>query len=287
MCVIPILPDAAILSLAQTLADQYAALPQVEAVALAGSQMSGTMDHDSDLDLYVYLSEAIPVACRATLIRSRATRMELDNHYWEVGDEWIERDSGVIVDVKFRPMAWMEAQLERVLVHHKASIGGSTCARYTILSAYICYDRSDWLCKLQNSVRVPYPESLRQAIIAKNYPLLGQAISGYLPQLGRAVRRGDSISVHALVAGLLASYFDIVFALNRLPHPGDKQQLAIAHTHCTQLPLAMQEQVQTVIRMSASADPHVLSAVERLIDGVDQLVVGERIPPIHHSAFES
>jgi hypothetical protein len=283
----PNAPDAATLVLAQTLADQYATLPQVEAVALAGSQTFGARDHDSDLDLYVYVSEALPVACRAAIIRSRAIRMQLDNHYWEVGDEWIERDSGMVVDVKLRPTAWIEAQLARVLVHHQASIGGSTCAWQTILTAHICYDRRDWLRTLQNTVRVPYPEALRHAIIAKNYPLLRQAISGYLPQLTHALRRSDSISIYTLVAGLLASYFDIVFALNRLPHPGDKRQLASAQTQCTQLPIGMQEHVQTVMQMSASADPAFLSAVERLIDGVDRLVIGEPILLIRPELGES
>ncbi|MEE8391529.1 MAG: nucleotidyltransferase domain-containing protein [Anaerolineae bacterium] len=50
------------LLLAQAVAGRYARWPQVQAVALAGSQAAGTADQGSDIDLYVYLREELPVA---------------------------------------------------------------------------------------------------------------------------------------------------------------------------------------------------------------------------------
>ena len=44
------------LSLANAIAGRYGRLPQVEAVALAGSQASGTADPGSDVDLLVEIA---------------------------------------------------------------------------------------------------------------------------------------------------------------------------------------------------------------------------------------
>ncbi len=130
--------------LAQTLAQRYAELPQVEAVALAGSQTAGVADHDSDIDLYVYVNADIP-----------------------------------------------------------------------------------------------HPEELRRAIIAKNYPLPRRNLSSYRHQLERIVARNDWVSGHHRVAALLASYFDILFAVNRLLHPGEKRLAAFAEKNCKLVPVGM------------------------------------------------
>ena len=53
--------------------------------------------------------------------------------------------------------------------------------------------------------------------------------------------RGDLVSLNYRVAALLASTFDILFALNRLPHPGEKRLLAFATQHCPLRPAGMAE----------------------------------------------
>ena len=57
----------------------------------------------------------------------------------------------------------------------------------------------------------------------------------------KAVARGDLVSFNYRVAALLASTFDILFALNRLPHPGEKRLLAFAAQHCPLRPAGMAE----------------------------------------------
>jgi hypothetical protein len=80
----------------------------VEAVALAGSQASSVADERSDIDLYVYLRAELPMSVRASIAMSSAVYAEVDNQFWEPGDEWIDAETGIHVDVMFRSVGWIE-----------------------------------------------------------------------------------------------------------------------------------------------------------------------------------
>ena len=157
-------------SLACRIADLFAALPGVEGIALAGSQAARTVDQDSDIDLYVYSTSVIPLASRGAIVENLgAARSDLNLQFWDLGDEWYDAETGIEVDVIYWDPGWIVQQLDRVLMEHQASMGYSTCFWHTIRYSLILYDRSDWLHRLKERSAVPYPESLRRAIIAKNH----------------------------------------------------------------------------------------------------------------------
>lgn len=135
------------------------------AVALAGSRAASSNDTASDFDLYVYAASEVPVEFRRSLAGPAA---EIDNRFWEPGDEWVDADSGAHLDVMYRSATWIEDQLDRVLIRHQASIGYSTCFWYNVLHSEALYDPQGWYRKLQERARVPYPEELKRAIVAKN-----------------------------------------------------------------------------------------------------------------------
>src|SRR6185503_1186449 len=127
-----------LIGLARTIAAEYSAIPQVTAVALGGSLTAGTADHHSDIDLYVYAQGGdAPVSARARLIAARAERREIDNHYWETEDGWIETESGTALDVTYRSEQGITEQIDRVLVRHEASVGYSTCFWHNVLHTTI------------------------------------------------------------------------------------------------------------------------------------------------------
>lgn len=254
------------MNVAQRIARRFASLPEVEAVALAGSRIVEFADGDSDVDLYVYVTEDIPLDVRSE-IAAGSPRAEIGNATWEPGDEWIDGETGVAVDVMYRHVGWIEEQLDRVLVRHEASVGYSTCFWYNVLHSDALFDRAGWFAELQKRARQPYPVELHRAIVAKNYPLLRRNQSSYVHQIELAVKRNDPVSINHRVAALLASYFDVLFAMNELPHPGEKRLLQHA-ARCAKTPKEMERQVREVV--AAIGDGDVVARIHELVDGLEE-----------------
>ncbi len=259
-------------------AAEFASLPQVEAVALAGSRASELADAESDVDLYVYVTGDIPLDERVRIAAS-SSRAEIGNNTWEPGDEWIDAATGTAVDVMYRHVGWIEGQLDRVLVAHQASAGYSTCLWYNVLHSYALFDRSGWFAELRRMAGQPYPPELRRAIIAKNYPLLRRNQSSYLHQIELAIKRGDPVSVNHRVAALVASYFDVLFALNQLPHPGEKRIVQYAISSCRRYPPHMEKDVAGLVTSVGQCDSEIVAKVKVLVDGLDNLLSGDRHMP--------
>src|ERR1017187_4552261 len=242
----------------QRVAERFGGLPQVLAVALGGSRGAGLQDASSDVDLYVYTLGDIPLEFRREL---GGAGSEIANRFWEPGDEWLDAASGLHFDIMYRSPSWIEDQLARVLVRHEASLGYTTCFWYNIIHSHAIVDPRGWYAALQQRARVPYPLGLRRAIVEKNLPVLRRNRSSYRAQIARALERNDLVSCQHRVTALLASVFDIAFALERMPHPGEKRLLDY-------LPKALAELVRGVIE--AGAD--LLERIDNLLDAVEERI---------------
>jgi hypothetical protein len=171
----------------------------------------------------------------------------------------------------YRAPEWIEGELERVLLRHEASLGYTTCFWHNVRAALPLYDPEGWFARLQARADVSYPEDLRRAIIAKNYPILRDTISSYRHQLELAVRRGDPVSLNHRAAALLASYFDILFAVNRVLHPGEKRLIALARSLCPVCPPDLEKDVAQLLQLVAGGGgpESIVRAVDKLVDGLD------------------
>lgn len=265
---------AAAMALAHRVAGRLAADPAVEAVALAGSRAGPLAEEGSDLDLYVYAAAEPPEALRRAAAEG-ARALELGNRFFEPGDEWIDADTGLGVDVMYRAPAWIEDQLDRVLVRHQPSVGYSTAIWHGVRVAAPLFDRRGWFAGLQARAAAPYPEPLRRAVVAHNLPLLRRTQSSFLHQLRRAVARGDAVAVNHRVAAFLASAFDVLFALNRATHPGEKRLLAWAEVACPRRPEGLDRLVRALVE--AVPGSGVVPAADALGEAVDRLVEAEGI----------
>lgn len=267
--------------LAEQVAGRLAADRGVMAIALGGSHAGLVDDEHSDIDLYVFGEEPPPLALRRTLASEHDPRPEIGNTAFGPGDEWVEAATGISVDLIYWSPDWIEDQIARVIDRHEASVGYSTAFWFTIRHARALVDRDGWLAGLKAKAETPYPEPLRRAIIGLNQPLLRAARSSFLHQIELAIARDDPVSVQHRTAALLASYFDVLFALNWRPHPGEKRILRHLAEQCTTLPVGYEADVRAVL--AATAAPVELALVNRvhaLVDALDRLVVDEGVSPI-------
>lgn len=266
--------------LALALARRFQAFPTVAAVAVGGSHASAAVDPLSDIDLYVYTPAPIALHDRETLVAEMgASRADLNLQFWDLGDEWYDAETGIEVDVVYWDPAWVEAELARVWQEHQASLGYTTCLWRTIRHSQALFDRQGWFQDLQQRSMQPYPEPLRQAIIAKNHAVLRRVIPSYAHQIEKASRRGDRVSLNHRLAALLASYFDVLCAVNRVLHPGEKRLVAWTQAHCARLPAGMAEQVEGVLQACCAADGALVEKVHLMLDSLDDLLREEGFDP--------
>lgn len=269
-----------LLSLTERIAHRWAQLPEVETVAIAGSQATGTAGSQSDIDVYIYAHADIPALERAAIAREFSSSVEIVD-YWGPGLEWDDSLTGVHVDQVFFTTGWIEVHIERVVQRHEASLGYTTSFWHTVRISHVVYDRSGWFTQLQQMAAVDYPDGLVKAIIALNHPALRQITSSYLNQLAKAASRNDVVSLNHRTAALLASYFDILYAVNRLPHPGEKRLLDFVEAQCARRPSNMREDVMRLLESSVTPGGSIVSAVNQLLDGLDEVLSTAGLLPIY------
>ena len=98
---------------------------------------------------------------------------------------------------------------------------------HNLATCRIVYDRDGELEAMKKRFDVPCPEELRDEIIRKNRALLSGVLPSYDAQIRKAWARRDLVSVNHRTTEFLASYFDIIFAMNGRTHPGEKRLVTL------------------------------------------------------------
>lgn len=226
--------------------NDYKSLKEVESIGLGGSSTANTADNKSDYDIYIYGKSEPPVEARRQIAEKYADKLEIDNHNFETGDVFCLRDSGKPIDIMYRHPGFIENNIKWVWEGYNASLGYTTCFIDNIKKTEILYDKNGWLKKMQERVDTPYPEKLAENIIKKNFNYLKDAMFSFYDQLVSAVERDDFVSVNHRCAAFLASYFDAVFAKNRILNPGEKKLVPFALKNCKILPEGFESDVKTL-----------------------------------------
>jgi hypothetical protein len=254
-----------------SIANAFVEAPGVEAVAWGGSAALQRADALSDYDLYVYSRTPVPREVREKIISSRACHYQLDNAFWELEDDWTEPNDAEF-NVMYRSCQEAEGEIERRLRRHEASLGYTTAWCFSISHSQILADPNGWFARLQRQTREPYPNGLVQAILRKNRPVLGGGMqSCYLKQIRTAIVRHDPVSLNHRVAAWLASYFDILFAINSRFHPGEKRLL----TYAEELPILPERALMDVGELCALAgklEPRITDHVEGMLVRLDETI---------------
>ena len=228
--------------------EKYAKLDEVEAVALGGSSAAKTSDKSSDIDIYVFVRNDISLEVRERLVKDISSKYEVGGEYFGPGDEYYVDDLECQLDIMYWNVNWFEDVVNNVWFKHYPSNGYTTCFLYTLNNFNIFYDKTGWLKSLQEKINTPYPKELKQNIIERNVKLMKEKpFASYYEQIQKAVQRNDIVSVNHRIAAFLASYFDVIFALNEMLHPGEKRLINYVKTNCKIVPKNFEDNINKLL----------------------------------------
>lgn len=253
----------------------FSKLEEVEGILLAGSHAMKTNDKDSDYDIYIYTFKEISIENRKTITDEFCSYIELNNTFWEKEDDGFLKRDNVPVEIIYRNLNFIDALLNRTLIKCEADVGYTTCFWCNFINSIILYDRNGNLNKLQKKYKVSYPHKLKENIVKKNYPLLRLQMPAYYYQIEKALKRDDYISVNHRVAALFASYFDIIFAINETPHPGEKKILKIIKDNKFKVPNNMELSINNILKFSVAKNSYILDEIDLLVKNLDTLLKKE------------
>ena len=218
----------------------------VEAICLGGSRASGLNDDKSDYDVYVYYNKPISLEERRNILKLNCCHMEIGVSYFEEEDDCI-LNNGITIELIYRNINEFCKIVENTLKNSSASLGYTTCFFDNIVHSKVLFDRNKLYQQMVNELKI-YPESLRQNIITKNMEMLHGVIASYDSQIIKAYKRGDLVSVNHRIAAYLASYFDIIFALNKIYHPGEKRLVEIVKKKCNLIPKDFEKNISLLLQ---------------------------------------
>lgn len=261
-----------ILMIVDSLLNELSRCAGVEAITIGGSRASGYFDKTSDYDVYVYYSTPILSEDRLPILQKYCKQIECNNTFWETEDNCVLNDD-IPIDIIYRHLQSFEKSLEAVVFQFQASNGYTTCLWHNVLHSLIVYDKTGSFKKMQDKFSVPYPNQLRENIIQKNSALLKGYLPSYLDQIKKAVNRDDRVSIQHRTTEFLASYFDIIFALNFMTHPGEKRLISICKKECKVLPDSFEENINQIFRTMFSDYKSFIDTLNDIVYKVEQIII--------------
>ena len=259
------------------IANEFKRLGEVVAITLAGSCASGRKDNYSDIDINIITEKDIPIEKRESIIKKFSDLMEINNTFWGVSDEFVLRNSSRQIDIAYFNFNWLENQLKSVLEKYNVSIGYSTCFWHNVINSLIVFDKNSEFKELKEKYTIDYPAELKRNIVSRNYPILKKNFSAYYNQIEKAINRNDIVNLNNRIAAFLDSYFDIIFAINEIPHPGEKRLLSIVNIMCKKLPNNALEDIEKLIKDISKCDNVILEDINEIIMQLDIILKSENL----------
>jgi hypothetical protein len=229
--------------------ERFKTIPEVEAIVLGGSRGKQQGDDLSDYDIYVYTTKPIDVETRKKIIGPAVSLMEYNHQFFETEDDGI-LNNGIGIEFIYRNLADFESMMVR-LFDGQVNRGYSTCFLDNLLTTKIIYDPKGAYKHLQDTYRFQDKTKLYQKVIDQNIPLLYGTQPNYLDQIEKAVKRGDIVAINHRLTEYFSLFFDTLFAINHINHPGEKRMLDKALTLPKQ-PKNLKEIVEKIFKNPTS-----------------------------------
>ena len=267
--------------------NEFKRLDEVVAITLAGSCASGRKDNYSDIDIDIITERDIPVEKRESIAKKFSDLMEINNTFWGPSDEFVLRNSSIQVDIAYFDFKWLKEKLENILENHIASIGYTTCFWNNVINSLVVFDKNNKFNDLKEKYTIEYPEELKRNIVNKNYPILKKNFSAYYNQVEKAINRKDIVNLNNRITAFLDSYFDIIFAINEIPHPGEKRLLSIINTMCEKLPKNSVKDIEKLIKDISNCDFTILEDIDEIVNQLDVILKNESLISFSDNVYSS
>lgn len=246
----------------QAFLNNYIKLDNVEAIAIGGSSAVKTSDNSSDIDIYIFSKTDIPVEIRENIIKPNSSKFEIGCEYFGSGDEFILDDLNKQLDIMYWNTQWFESIVNNTWVKCYPQNGYTTCFLYTLKNFNIIYDKNNWLQNLQKIINTPYPKKLKENIIKRNLMLMkDKPFASYYEQIEKAILRNDITSINHRISAFVASYFDVIFALNEQLHPGEKRLIQFAKNNCKLLPKNFEQNLSNLFEQPNTSTLNILDSI--------------------------
>lgn len=246
---------------------------EVKAIALGGSGVNDTSDNLSDIDVYIFIEKDIAVKNREKLVKQYSSKYEVGGEYFGSGDEFFVDKLNRQLDVMYWNVNWFESIVKNTWFKYYPSNGYTTAFLFTLNNFQIIYDKDNWLKTIQDSIQTKYPHELKQNIIKRNMMLLkDKPFASYYEQIEKAINRNDIISINHRISAFMASYFDIIFAVNELLHPGEKRLVKYAKDNCQILPDNFEENINKLLVQPNSETLNILDDMVESLRQVSSVV---------------
>jgi len=226
-------------------------IPGVVAIAQGGSVNAGLADSASDRDFHVYWEPPLALAAERAV---RLATLADPGCVWpgEGTTSWLVEDHYAVarqpIEHIYIRMADVPAEIEVAYRDGFAEEGFTTGRLFCFANDRIVYDPTGGLGAQQARLRTSYPDALRRAVVRRQTARLAL----YLAQLRTGQQRGDLLYAQQIRTKLQNVYFDLLFAVNRHYHPGEKRLLTYA-ARCPLCPPDWLARWEHIARLPADA----------------------------------
>ena len=172
---------------------------------------------------------------------------------------------GINFDLVYRNLRQFENIVADVVENNNSYNGFTTCLWSNILNSKIIFDKNDVFKKIKERFTIPYPQKLKENIIKRNMALLSDSVVSYDKQIIKSIYRKDLVNLNNRISAFLASYFDIIFAINELPNPGEKRIMEICLHKCNVLPDGFERNVNSLIQNMDNNESKILETIKNII----------------------
>ncbi len=228
---------------------------------------SGLADEVSDIDIHVYWtdplapanerSEQLAAIADTGTVRAGLTSWGLEDHF-SVG--------GRPFELIYRRWDDIVGEVDRAYDVGLPSQGFTTAILYAIAHGLPLHDPSGELGSAKDRLSREFPEATRTALLRREPPLL----RFNLKLLQQAQGRSDLLFAQQVRYKLQMLFFDVLFALNRMYHPGEKRLLEHVR-RCPIRPADCGVRWEAVARLP-SDDPALLDELGSLVGELCRLV---------------